>query len=432
MKYPYNFVSVMTLLMSRVREVVVDNYLSSQDFNGISVVEIAERLNVPLPTVCRAAQRLLSRGSVTAVFGDIHPNPAIKALPDEPKDLLLKKFRSAKRATAYIYPSRALLRRRVRRSQFEGRPFTLRLALGEPQLTFIPFDPAVLEIYRNDPRYLYRAPIVVGSVTIHDDYYRSRKVRKHDKIHIASFGLCFDSNREEQAIAAFLYDLARLPAKHQIWWDTQAARGRFKIHPAYWRWANGHFPNTISVLDAIPSLLKLINSYAAAIERPPLFRRDFDQTPREYGWLLRPTRREFSDFAQLLDKMLGENINVAFFRGEVAAEEFEKRRNGVVVAKRKWKPRLLAEWLSNNYTGHDKPWEDAIDTFREIRELRNVPAHSNEDNVYDPKFVRRQRALAVAAFRALRDLHQILATHPDTRDVKLPRWMGLCHPVLPR
>ena len=422
----------MARLTDQIRELVLENYLTSGAYNGTSLSALSQQLDASPLSVIRAVRQLLSRGSVTAVFGDVHPNAAIKALRDETKAVLLGKFASSKkRRSAFIYPSTALLRRRVDRSQYQSRPFSLRLALGAPQLTYLAFDPSVLEIYRNDPRYLYRAPIVVGSLSIHDDYYRSRKVREDDKILIKSFGLCFDARTHEPAVAAFLDDLARLPPRHQRWWEMQLARGRFDVHPAYWRWANGHFPNSISVLHAIPSLLQLINRYAKAMGHPPLFREEFEETPPEYGWLLRPTQREFSDFAQLLDKMLGENINVPFFRGEVAAEALEQRRNGTVVAKRKWKPRLLEEWLSRRYTGSGVPRKDAIQTFREIRELRNTPAHGSQPNVYDRRFIAQQRAIVAAAFRALADLRDIFATHPDTRDVKLPRWVELRHPVLP-
>src|ERR1051326_8943675 len=385
----------MARLTDRISELVLHNYLTT-DYNGTALSELPGQLDSPPGFVSCAVKQLLSRGSVTAIFGDIHPNPAIKALQDEPKRVMLRKFASPqKRRYAYIYPSVALLRRRVDRSQYQRRPFRLRLALGAPQLTYLSFDPAVLEIYRNDPRYLYRAPIVVGSVSIHDDYYRSRRIRKDDKMLIKSFGLCFTARTREPVVAAFLYDLARLPPRHQTWWEMQLSHGRFRIHPAYWRWANGHFPNSISVLEAIPSLIELLNQYSAAIGHPPLFREEFKETPPEYGWLLRPTQREFNGFADLLDKMLGENINVRFFRGEIKTEELEKRRNGTIVAKRKWKPHLLEEWLSKHYTGRDMPWKDAMQTIRDIRELRNAPAHANQPNAYDTRLIAQQRAIEI-------------------------------------
>ena len=135
----------MSRLTDRIRELVLENYLTAGDYNGTSLFELPQQLGESPFAVIRAVRQLLSRGSVTAVFGDVHPNGAIKALQDEPKRVMLRKFASRhKRRYAFIYPSAALLRRRVDRSQYQSRPFTLRLALGEPQLTHLAFDPAVL------------------------------------------------------------------------------------------------------------------------------------------------------------------------------------------------------------------------------------------------------------------------------------------------
>src|ERR1044072_5657135 len=104
----------MARLSDRIRDLVLENYLTSGDFNGTSLLALSQHLDLSATSVSRAVKQLLSRGSVTAVFGDVHPNPAIKALSDEPKRILLRKFASPqKRRYAYIYPSAALLRRRL-------------------------------------------------------------------------------------------------------------------------------------------------------------------------------------------------------------------------------------------------------------------------------------------------------------------------------
>ncbi len=389
-------------LRQRIQDAVLQNYLSSEAFNGTSLTALAYQLEESESLVTESVRNLVSRGVLTAVFGDVHPNSAIKALPEEPRDVQVEKFDSRKRRYMSVYPTRRQLRKQVSESDFVGRPFTLRLARGEPQLKFLSFDPAVLEIYRNDPRYIYRAPIVVGSTTISDEYYRSREMPKHDQIVLKSFGLCFQPRTHRHAVAAFLYDLSGLSAEHQNWWQKAALRGSYKIHPGYWDWACGYFPRGISVLDAITSEIALINKYAEVMRRPPLFRDEFEETPPDYGWLLRPTQREFDTFVHLLDKMLGENINEKFFRTDVSAEKLEQRRHGVAVAKRKWKPRMLQEWLELKYTGSERPWDEAIATFREVRDLRNEPAHTASTNVYDKRLLQRQREVVWSAYRALR------------------------------
>ncbi len=58
---------------------------------------------------------------------------------------------------ARVYPERTYLERVVDRDQYQGRPYTLGLALGDAELFHRAFDLSVLERYRNDPRYLYQA-----------------------------------------------------------------------------------------------------------------------------------------------------------------------------------------------------------------------------------------------------------------------------------
>ncbi|MEA2163199.1 MAG: hypothetical protein QOK37_1326 [Thermoanaerobaculia bacterium] len=416
----------------RIQHAVLKNYLGSDAFNGTTLHDLAHQLEASESLVTESVRRLVARGALTAIFGDVHPNSAIKAFPEESRDTQVEKFGSQKRKYMSVYPTRRQLRKHVNESDFVGRPFSFRLARGEPQLKFLAFDPAVLEIYRNDPRYIYRAPIVVGSTTISDEYYRSRAMPKHDQIVLKSFGLCFQARTHQHAIAAFLYDLSRLSAEHQNWWQKAALRGAYKIHPGYWDWACGYFPAGISVLEAITSELALINKCADVMRRPPLFRNEFEETPPDYGWLLRPTRREFDAFVHLLDKMLGENINEKFFRKDVSAETLEQRRHGIAIAKRKWKPRMLQEWFELKYTGSEKPWTDAIATFREVRDLRNEPAHTASANVYDKRLLQRQREVVWAAYQALRDIRAIFGTYSGTELVKLPRWLDHGFPIWQR
>jgi hypothetical protein len=90
------------------------------------------------------------------VFGDAHPNPHIKAFDEDALDVQIEKLHNTDLLPqACVYPSHSHLKNSVEPATFQGRPFTLRLALGEPQLSYEPFDLSILEFYRNDPRYFY-------------------------------------------------------------------------------------------------------------------------------------------------------------------------------------------------------------------------------------------------------------------------------------
>jgi hypothetical protein len=80
------------------------------------------------------------------------------------------------------YPERAYLERIVNRDQYQGRPYTTALALGDAELSHRAFDLAVLERYRNDPRYLYQNDDVSGMISIHDEFFGPGKSQERDQI----------------------------------------------------------------------------------------------------------------------------------------------------------------------------------------------------------------------------------------------------------
>ena len=71
------------------------------------------------------------------------------------------------------------------------------------------------------------------------------------------------------------------------------------------------------------------------------------------------------------------------------------------------------------------PWRDANNTFREVRRLRQRPAHALVVNVFDQKYISDQRDLIVKAYVAVRTLREALEAHPAAAKaaMKVPRWV---------
>lgn len=82
------------------------------------------------------------------------------------------------------YPSRQHLTEVVDRNEFNNRPYTLKLALGEPGLDFNAFQMSVLEFYRNDPRYYFEHDDIKGSLHFNGD---EKTVKKHNDIFLKEF-----------------------------------------------------------------------------------------------------------------------------------------------------------------------------------------------------------------------------------------------------
>jgi hypothetical protein len=65
-----------------------------------------------------------------------------------------------------------------------------------------------------------------------------------------------------------------------------------------------------------------------------------------------------------------------------------------------------------------------IETFKEVRKLRQRPAHAADDNRFDQACYEEQRQLTIRAYQAVRTLRLILANHPASGSYdKVPDWL---------
>ena len=142
----------------------------------------------------------MSDGRGTVVFGDLHPNPHIRAFTDEPQERQLENLESAPLEHACLYPSAQHLATVVGETDYRDRPFTRELA---GQLEFRSFDLSVLEIYRNDPRYHYDNDDIRGQICVTDEFYESDQMHEKDQILLETFGFSYD-DQMNRAVAVFL------------------------------------------------------------------------------------------------------------------------------------------------------------------------------------------------------------------------------------
>lgn len=406
-----------TSLKKRILDLVTTFYLESHDFNGIPYGSLPATLGTADPSVRKSLGMLVKERKASVVFGDVHPNPHIRALPDHPSDVQLKKIETDQILTACVYPLPGHLESVVPASHLVDRPFTRMLALGEPQLVHLAFDLSVLEYYRNDPRYLYENDDIRGSICISDNYYESESTADPDKIVLDTFGFAYDESFN-RAVAVFLRYLSDLTPEHQQVWRAKLLKGVYRLHPDYYRnTIIGDFGERISIFNAFMAELRVINAMAAAMGRPPMFRHDFaDQKPRGFAFLVRPTLKEFNDFVLTLDKMISDNINKAFFEGDVPGETEQERKDGKVVVQPRGTLAMLEDWIRTYFNANT--WEDineALITLKRVRSLRQSPAHAINEDMFDQKYFHDQRQLVLDAYSAIRLLRLVLANHPHVR-----------------
>lgn len=85
---------------------------------------------------------------------------------------------------------------------------------------------------------------------------------------------------------------------------------------------------------------------------------------------------------------------------------------------------LLEEWLQRIRFDDPEPPRNMVEVFREVRKLRQRPAHAADDNRFDLAYYTEQRELMVRAYGAIRTLRLILANHPAVKGYTgVPDWL---------
>lgn len=398
-------------------------YLESSQFNGIPLRELLSNKATRGQTLEHLRSLVLEK-RVAIVYGDDHPNPHIRALPERHNPTtqaeMLKTSPLVGHACAY--PLSQHLEKVVDQSKYAGEPYKLAPALGAPQLSFRTFDMMVLETYRNDPRYHYDCDDIIGRVSITSQHYGASTTSEGDRILLQNFGFAYDDDLNKY-VAVFLWYLSKLSPEHQRIWQAREIRKATRLHPDYFRAAIlGQFPEKVSIYKAFTEELRVINEMAAAMGRPPLFRET--GRPREFAGLLRPTSRELDAFVHLLDKMISDNLNKAFFERDVPDQAELARDDGGVEIRRLGTVQMLTRWIKKKFRlPESKPVEEMLSTFRDIRKLRQKPAHAVNENEFDQKYVHEQRELMTRAYGAVRTLRLLFTIHPAAKTVEVPKWL---------
>ena len=207
--------------------------------------------------------------------------------------------------------------------------------------------------------------------------------------------------------------------------------GDYKLHPDHYLSAFlGQFREHESIFTAFVDEIHLISQMTKAMQRPSLFHNDYGESrdirPKKFGFLIRPTLEEFNNFVHLLDKMISENINKAFFQNEVAYEAEIQRKDGKIQVQQKSTLRILDDWMRESFRTDDwQSWDMAIKAFKNVRKMRQKPAHDIDRDVFDQKYFKEQRELMIGTYNGMRILRMIFENHPMVRssDIRIPEYL---------
>lgn len=120
--------------------------------------------------------------------------------------------------------------------------------------------------------------------------------------------------------------------------------------------------------------------------------------------------------------MLSDNINKDFFQCEVPSEEEVTRKDGKIQVQPRGTLWMLEQWIRSRFTPREDaaPMDKMFKTLRDVRKLRQNPAHAIDENRFDQQYIRQQRELMVDAYSALRGIRLIFANHPRAKTVVVP------------
>lgn len=399
--------------------IIFDFYINSKDFNGIPLQNL--RSKFPEKELLEIVEELIKEGNVTISTSN---NPHIKLFPEKSIEDQLSEFEQNK-GLICLYPSPSYLKKYIDPDKLKNEPFTRQLLLGKAQLEPIFFDLSVLDIYSTDPRYFIHSTDYSGSISIKDEFYLDDNVPDKDKISLDTFGLGYKKDGE-RVIAVFLRYLIDLSTEHQQIWNTYKLTEKCFIDPDYYKnTILGEFAERVSIYNAFIEELFQINEMCKLMGKPPLFKRDFkDKRPDDFKIIFKPTLKNFKDFVLVLDKMISENINKDFFKGEIKLEDEITRKDGKTIVIPKGTIRLFKEWLESHFKPEEEQFFETIfHTIKSVREGRMDPAHKINENVYDKIYQDKQNELILNAYTAVRHIRLAFSNHPNVKDYKVPEWL---------
>jgi len=393
-------------------------------FNGI-LASSALAANPELEHPRAVIAQLIEANLIDVVFACRDINPHIKRLPVLPKEKQIEFLQSEALNSFCLYPSPQFLAKNVEKTEFSDRPFSRAMLLGEAQLSYVTFELGVLGRYRSDPRYIVKFHDYMGDMFISDTFYGSDEVPQRDKIGVDSFGLAVDSNQTPHIVVFYRY-LADLTPEHQQYWNSFRAPDVPMCEEYFKASILGDWWENRSIRYAIQEEMRLVNELAVAVFGKKLFRREMtDDLPFDLSAFLVPSAENFATFIHSWDKLLSDNLDKRFFKGRVDPDFETTLPDGRVSIQAKGTIMLLQEWLDKNITRKDKAAiiNAIVGPIRQIRKLRQNPAHSFQINEFSHDFHRRRREVLKDVLGSLSSFRVVLARHRKAKGVDVPDWL---------
>lgn len=383
---------------------VIEHYLGSHEFNGLPVGESTGPY--------QNAEGLLREGLVQLVTTTDYMNTHIRPWVKDDRDRQVSELAAVSRGELMgcLYPTPAAMEAHGP-TVTHSEPYRDRMTLGHGTLELVFFELAAVEGYVNEPAF---------SFTFSDDGFRFTTATDFDHTDddLLAFeaGYAYDHTVDYQGDepirrywCAFLHDLVKLPARHQLRLSTfERAPDDLFPHPDWWdREIGGRWLDVIGPFTKILWELKAINDVWSIAFQASLF--GTVDRPRAWGWVLRPTTGAWNEFIHLTDKLLSDNLRHEGLDAAGAPKtDGDGNQLGTLT-------RLQALLVSVSRKATTESVRFVLEPLREVRKQRQGPAHKIADTVTDANVVNKQRDLLRDVAESLQAIRSFAQTHPKVR-----------------
>ncbi|MDX1259016.1 hypothetical protein [Exiguobacterium sp. K1] len=392
---------------------IIDYYLNSEDFNGLPILKMSHYNEKEL-------FELIDRGMIEVISENEVLNPHIRGFNLNISIEVQKKYISDKKTHACLYPTETALK------EIEvdyKSPYTVLMQSGRGQFDIIYFDIEILERYINNPKYIVYDSGYRGTIEINHDFYNEYAENEY----IKDYGMAYVKDEPLiRSMGVFLIDLSNLPPKIQMLWNAYELENQklYTIEEGFIKnLLHGEWVTKYWIFHALIDEMIIVNEQCKAMGIPSLFSKTFGthyfDMPEGYRNILLPTMKNYYDFVLVMEKMFVHNISVKTFqKDEFLIKKIERKdENG----NPKGSLVMFQEWLSKNIRTSNNLNLDIIQPLKNIRKIRQVPAHELTNNKYDTTLYEKQRDLVIETYTAVRNIRLIFSNHPLGSAVEIPK-----------
>lgn len=395
---------------------IIEYYLSSHDFNGLPIYNMK---NYDYLILCK----LIDEGMIEVLSEKEVVNPHIKGFDFNIPLEQQKENISKKSNYSVLYPTKKALRTIP---LDYSRPYTILMQKGEKQFKIIFFNIEILERYANNPQFSIMDNGYRGNIYPKDEYLDDEFIEDE---YIKDYGMAYiDGENFKRAVGVFICDLAKLSSQKQMLWKgfELSDQDKCKINSGFIdNLIHGKWVTKVWIFHAMIDEMKVINKQCECMGIPKLFNKtfgtDYSQIPDGFRNILLPTLKNYYDFVLVLEKIVVHNISYKIFQKSVPYILNIERKDES--GKDKGSLTMFEEWLYKNIRTQENINEIIIKPLKNIRKIRQKPAHELTSNKYDISLYHEQADLMNKTYSAIRGIRLFFANHPLAKNVGVPEYL---------